>query len=62
MFVGPSYKTTGTSYGTGYPYGSDPNYDDYAYDDPAYGGACYLQPEWVWNGYRHVRQPVRVCQ
>ena len=45
----------GAGYAAGYPN------DYYGYSDYGYGG-CYLQREWLWNGYRYVNQLVRVCQ
>ncbi|MBV9589330.1 MAG: hypothetical protein JO310_07020 [Hyphomicrobiales bacterium] len=30
------------------------------WDDSDYG-ACYWRHRWVWNGYREVRELVRIC-
>jgi hypothetical protein len=45
------------AYAGAYPY--DDSYDNSYY---GYTGYCYLQREWLWNGYRYVNQLVRVCQ
>lgn len=31
------------------------------WDDEPYYGPCYWRHEWIWNGYREVRELVRVC-
>jgi hypothetical protein len=50
-------------YGYYHPYRPYPAYRPYGYYRPGpVVRRCWVRPERVWNGYRWVQRPVRVCR